>query len=107
MTSLINVHWLALLMALIATAVAQLMYKLFYLKGNVRYVIIAIVLFVTTPAFAYLALKGLGLGVVYMSTAITQVLVLLLAYFFLNEEVNRVHIVAMLFIISGVIVYAV
>jgi drug/metabolite transporter (DMT)-like permease len=107
--------WLALAAALISTALAQVAYKRHFQRpaggaGPVGPwgpgVAVAVVLFLGATVFAYLALRALPLGTVYMSTALTQVLVSILSWWVLDERLTGDHQVAMAFIVLGIVVYA-
>ncbi len=100
-------YWLALSGALLSTALAQLFYKLYFRDRRNGLLVLSIGCFVSASVFAYLALKGLSLGMVYMSTALTQLLVMGLAHFVLGERITRDHGVAMGLIVSGIIIYAI
>ena len=99
--------WLALSGALLATAFGQLMFKLFFRGYRFIWLAAAIAFFCIAPFCNYLALQTLGIGTVYMSTAITIVLVVLLSRMVLGERLSREHGVATLLIVCGVLVYAI
>ena len=82
------VSWLALLGALCATALAQLFYKLYFSAHKRAYLVLSIGCFVAASLCAYLALKQLGIGMVYMSTALTQLMVAVLAWRVLGEPIT-------------------
>ena len=96
---------LFLAFAIVFTAVAQTSYKLYYLRNKSSYLITAIIFFCMTPVAAYMALKGLSLSVVYMSTGFTYVLILITAKYLLRETINRQQSYAIFLIISGVLIY--
>lgn len=98
--------WLFLVGALASTAFAQLGYKLYFRAGRQAYLTAAVVLFVGASLFAYLALQKLTVGMVYMSTAVTQLLVAGLAWGVLGERLTRDHFIALALIVSGVVLYA-
>ena len=91
--------------AIIFTALAQTSYKLYAHKGGKKFLIAAIVLFVLTPFMAYMALKEIALSVVYMSTAISYVIVILASKYLLAEVINKRQIFALTLIICGVITF--
>jgi drug/metabolite transporter (DMT)-like permease len=97
--------WTALLAALAATALAQLTYKLTFSTGRRAWLLAAIPLFLGATGCTYLALKGLSIGMVYMSTAVTQLLVAGLARLVLKETLTRDHAVALTLIVLGVALY--
>jgi multidrug transporter EmrE-like cation transporter len=53
----------------------------------------------------FLALRGLDLSTVYMSTGITYVLVMLASRWILKEVIEQRQYYAVLLIISGVVVF--
>ena len=101
------VSWLALLGALCATALAQLFYKLYFSAHKRAYLVLSIGCFVAASLCAYLALKQLGIGMVYMSTALTQLMVAVLAWRVLGEPITRDHGIGLALIVSGIVLYAV
>lgn len=91
--------------ALIFTALAQTCYKLYSLKRRRVYIVATILLFVLTPVMSYLALRELSLSVVYMSTGLTYILVLLAARFVLHERIAGRQLTAVSLIALGVVVF--
>lgn len=100
-------HWFALGTTLIMVAVGQTFFKLFAMRTNWLLLGLAGISLITATLTNYIALQGLALGLVYMSTALTHLLVLLLSRVVLKETLTRDHAIAMSLIISGLIVYAV
>ena len=93
--------------ALASTAFAQLSYKLFFSRGHrTATLVTALSLFVVAQVAFFLALTRLDIGVVYMSTGLTHILVLALSRFVLDEKVTQDHLVAVLLIGGGLILYA-
>ena len=87
------------------TATAQIFFKLFHQKRRFTYLLLTVALFGLTPFMSYLALKALDLSVVYMSTAITYVLVMYLARIILKETINRRQVYAVSLIVVGVMIF--
>ena len=98
--------WVALAATLLATAVGQVMFKLHFRQRDYRYLVAAGPCFAIAPICSYIALRSLGIGLVYMSTALSMVLVVLLSNVWLNEQLNRDHYIAMVLIVAGVLMYA-
>lgn len=98
--------WGFLAAALLCTAFAQVSYKRYFTNHHKPLLGIAVILFVSAAGFAFLSLKGLSIGMVYMSTAITHVLVVGLSHWLLKEPLTRDHGIATAFIASGVVLYA-
>lgn len=109
---------LALVAALACTAFGQLAYKQLVdgrrggLRSgwrdprSLRLLFMALALFGTAQIGFFLALRGLSVGVVYMSTGLTQVLVLALSRVVLREGVGSDHAIAVGLILSGLALYA-
>ena len=97
----------ALAVGLTGTAVAHVTYKTFVARGRrIALFLIAMGLFGLAQAGFFVALTGLEVGVVYMSTAITHALVLALSRFVLGEEIGRHHLVAIGLVTIGLVLYA-
>lgn len=96
---------LPLTLAILATAFAQILYKLFYLRQHKIYLLATMAMFCLAPVMSYMALKQWSLSTVYMATGLTYVLVLILAKVVLGETIGRRKIQAMLLIICGVVVF--
>lgn len=96
---------LALAAALLATSFGHLNYKLFYMRQKRAYLLLALSLFGLAPVFSFFALKVLTIGTVYVSTGLSQVLVLFLSKTVLHEKLTKDHGYAMVFIVTGILVY--
>ncbi|HEB27822.1 MAG TPA: hypothetical protein ENI05_08615 [Porticoccus sp.] len=96
---------LPLALAIASTAGAQILYKLFFLRKGKIYLVGALVLFCLAPFMSYIALKQWPLSTVYMATALTYVLTLILAKFVLGESINRRKALAIILIVSGVVIF--
>ncbi len=100
-------HISALILALVCTAFGQLNYKLFFVRGKCwTNLILAVAFFCTIPICAYFALKQLAVGLVYMCTALTQLMILGLSHYVLKEKFTGNHAMALVLIISGIVLYA-
>ncbi len=97
--------YLFLLFAILLTALGQFCYKKFSLTQNRLYFYLTILLFVATPVFSFLALKGISVDVVYMFTSLTILIVLILSKTLLNEEITFRAYIGVLFITLGIIFY--
>lgn len=98
--------YFALAGALFATAQAQLSYKLYFRARQRTHLAVALVCFTGASVGSYIALKSLSIGTVYMSTAITQLIVVGLAHRVLGEPLTRDHGIALVLIVSGIVLYA-
>lgn len=95
----------SLSVALLSTALGQLFFKMHFAKRQKRYFIGAMLSFVCIPVFSYLALINLTVSAVYMSTALTHIMVLLASYLFLKEKLSTKQGVSIMLIISGITVF--
>lgn len=96
---------IALLGALGTTAAAQVSYKKYSLGHGRHNLYWTVLLFGAVPPLTYLAVKGFGVGTVYISTSITYVLVALAGWRMFGEKPTRRRVVAMMFIALGILVY--
>lgn len=96
---------LCLAIALFATATGQLLFKMYYVRARKVFLFSALGTFIVVPAFSYLALLNLSLAAVYMSTAFTNVLVLVMSRVFLKESIAGRHLIAMGFIVAGIVIF--
>ena len=97
----------SLIAALVGTALGQLNFKLFFVKNKCwQNMIFAIVFFCAVPFCAYFALRQLTIGLVYMCTAATQLMVLCLSHYILKEKLTKNHTVSLILIIAGILIYA-
>lgn len=94
-----------LLFALLFTAVGQLLFRMYYVCKSRAYLTAALGTFLAVPIFSYFALLNLTLAFVYMSTALTHVLVLILSQKFLKERLVREQYLSMFLIVIGIVVF--
>ena len=97
--------FLPLTLAIISTAAAQILYKLFFLRQKKIYLVATVAMFCLVPAMSYMALKQWPLSTVYMATGLTYVLVLIMAKLLLGETISRRKMQAMLLIVGGVVIF--
>ncbi len=100
------IAYLALAAALTLVAFGQLNFKLYALRSSRLRLAIAMSCFAIAQICFFVALFDLHIGVVYLSTALTQVLVLFLSHYVLRETLTRHHAVAMTMIVAGLVLYA-
>ncbi len=84
---------------------AQLLFRMYHVKSSSIFLIGALILFLLVPFFSYFSLINLPLSFVYMSTALTHVLVLLLSNYFLKEVISMKQRIAISIIIVGIIMF--
>lgn len=94
-----------LVIALLATAIGQLLFKLHYQRPGNRYLYGALGTFILIPPVTYVALVNISLAAVYMSTALSNVLVLVMSRVVLKERISRRHAMAATLIIVGIMVF--
>lgn len=100
-------YLLTLLLALLLTAAGQVLFKHYYRTRRPWDRYLAVALFVAVPAINFVSLRGLPFGLVYMSTAGTQVLVLVMSYFFLGERIPARALPAVGLILAGIVIYGI
>ena len=98
---------LALAASLISTAGGMVMFKHYYRSRDRLHFAYSILLFAAVPLTTFVALQGLTLGLVYMSTAATHVLVLVMSFFFLGERIPPRVLPGVALILAGILVYGV
>lgn len=97
--------WLFLAATILTTVVAQLAFKKYYLSHRLVFVGAAITLFCLAVPCTYMAVRGLGIGRVYVGAALTYVITPLAAQRAFGEHLGRNHMFALGLILAGVIVY--
>jgi len=95
--------WLAL--ALLTTALGQLLYKIASLHGSRMRLGVAIACFCIAPLASYLALRSLSLATVYVSTAISQLIVVFGSMALFRERYRLRQWLGLTLIVIGVIVF--
>jgi len=96
---------LALIASLVCTAAGMVQFKHYYRTRKRRDFVGALLLFAAVPLTTFLALRGLSLGFVYMSTAATHILVLAMSHFFLGERIPKRALPGIALILAGIILY--
>ncbi|MHC4772731.1 MAG: EamA family transporter [Planctomycetota bacterium] len=98
---------ISLIAALVGTALGQLNFKLFFVKNRCwTNMIAAAAFFCAVPFCSYFALRQLSVGLVYMCTSVTQLMVLGLSHYILKEKLTKNHVIALTLIIAGILIYA-
>ncbi len=100
-----NLSIFCLVLALFATATGQMFFKMHFQHVGSVFLFLALGTFAIIPVCSYLALLNLSLAAVYMTMALTNVLVLVMSHFFLKERITKRHIVAVTFIVFGVLLF--
>src|SRR5262249_24331269 len=99
-------YMLANALALLFTAGGQVQFKHYYTSRRRQDLLSALAMFGLVPVINFVALRGLPFGFVFILTAITPVLVLLICWFFLGEKLQRSALPGIALILAGIIVYA-
>lgn len=99
-------YWLALLISFLVTALGQVIYKYYAMSGNIWHLLISVAFFTIAPFTSYIALQKIGIGLVFIGAAVSQILVLVLSRQFLREQISRDHIISMSLIAIGLVMYA-
>ncbi len=97
------VSWLAI--GIVCTAVAQTAFKLYFRSRRLWSLCGAIALFLLVPIANYNALKGLPLATVYVATAASQLIVVLLSQVFMDERYSRRQYLGFGFVLAGIAIY--
>lgn len=105
MNSLFSVYMLMVIVAIVLTAGGQVLFKRYYQQHHRLYLLGALAMFGLVPLTNFVALRGIPFGFVYMSTAATQILVLLLCRIFLGEKLGKDALPGIALILAGIIVY--
>jgi drug/metabolite transporter (DMT)-like permease len=104
---MIGIHTsiMSLLFTLLSTAFGQLLFRMYYVRNKKTYLVSALGAFLAAPLLSYLSLVNLSLAFVYMSTALTHVLVLIMSHIFLKEHLTQKQYISMSLIVFGIIIF--
>jgi multidrug transporter EmrE-like cation transporter len=97
--------WIWLGVALVATAAGQVLFKYASSRRSRPLVIATILLFCLVPPASFLALRGLSLATVYISTALAQLLAVGAAMAVFGERYSRFQWIGLALILFGVGVF--
>jgi drug/metabolite transporter (DMT)-like permease len=78
---------------------------MYYVHLRKIYLAAALSTFLAVPLFSYLALIHLTLAFVYMSTALTHVMVLILSRMFLKEHITCRQYLSIVLIVIGIVIF--
>jgi drug/metabolite transporter (DMT)-like permease len=101
----IHLSFVSLLFALLFTSIGQLLFRMYYVRTKKIYLAAALGTFLAVPVCNYLALFNLTLAFVYMSTALTHVLVLTMSHMFLKEHLTGKQYISMALIVAGIVTF--
>jgi len=97
--------WLALAVSVLSTVGAQLLFKSYHVGGRRTRLLGAIMLFVLAVPATMLAVRGLGVGRVYVAAALSYVIAPLFAVRLFDERMSRMQLFGLALIVTGVIAY--
>ena len=97
------VSWLAV--SLLFTALAQIAFKAYFGKRAWPMLACAIGFFLLVPFTTYNALKGLPLATVYVATAASQLLVVVMSLAFMGERYSSRQYLGFALVLAGILVY--
>lgn len=97
------ISWLAV--SLGCTALAQLAFKLHFRTRARLPLFCAIGLFLMVPFTTYQALRGLELATVYVATAASQLLVVLVSLALMGERYSPRQYLGFALVLSGIVIF--
>lgn len=97
------VAWLAF--SLVATALAQVAFKFYFKRRNIGWILLAVTMFAAVPYTTYMALRGLSLSTVYVATAASQMLVVMLSMVLLGERYTSRQAAGFVLILAGIALF--
>jgi len=98
--------YLFLTCAIFSTAFGQVFYKMYTRDYNNIHFVITISLFLFSTIFSFMALQKISIDVVYVCTALTVFIVMLLSKFFLKEDIKKKTFQGVFLVLFGVVLYA-
>lgn len=97
----------ALIGLLVFTAVGQLLFKHGTTDGGVVHTVSGFGFLAAATVCSFLALRTLGIGLVYLSMGLTHVLIVIGSWFLLGEAINRQRVLGSLLVLTGIVAYAI
>ena len=97
--------YIYLALMVVMTAFGQIFFKNYFTNKKKINIILAIILFVATPYFAYEALKGLSMDIVVITSSIIIVIVHLGSIWMIKETQSWYEFVGIGLILAGLITY--
>lgn len=93
--------------ALLFTAIGQVLFKLGTLRRENTLLFMGLALLALATVSNFFALQNLGIGLVYLSTGSTHVLVLIGSWLILKERIPHDRQIGSLVVIMGITLYAI
>lgn len=97
--------WLYVAASIVATVCAQISFKQYYVATRRIFLVLAIVLFALAVPFTFLAAHQMGIGRVYIVSALCYVLTPIAARYAFREYLDTRQWAALALIVAGVVVY--
>jgi drug/metabolite transporter (DMT)-like permease len=97
------VSWLGA--SLLCTAAAQIAFKSYFRTYRWWTLVGTIGLFLLVPYTTYNALRGLPLATVYVATAVSQLLVVLLSLLLMGERYSPRQYIGFALVLFGIVIY--
>lgn len=97
--------WVFTAVAVIVTAAAHVMFKLFAIHGRWWRLCVTAGLFLCAPALTFIALQDLSFAQVYLCTAAVPVLGLVAARWVFGETIHGSHLAGTALIATGIVLY--
>ena len=91
---------------ILVNAFCQVLLKTYHSKKVFIFLPVSIFLFCMIPVMSFFALKTLSLSVVYISTCVTHILVILLAKSILSESITQKQLYGISMIVLGIATFA-
>jgi uncharacterized membrane protein len=97
--------WIFTALSVSFTALGHLLYRRYAISKQMSFLALTGAAFILIPVFSYLALRDLTIAQVYLCAAAAPVLTTLGAWAFLKEKINRHHIIGLVLITVGTVMY--
>jgi multidrug transporter EmrE-like cation transporter len=97
--------WIYLSFTIIATVTAQIAFKRHFINNRFLDLVLAIGLFCLAVPFTFLAAHQMGIGRVYVGSALSYVMTPIAARYAFGEHLDKRQWGALALIVTGVIVY--
>ena len=99
--------WLCLMMAVVSTAIGQYNLKRYKLHDKRSLLAMSLLFFIVTPMLSFCALRTIAVDTVYVFTALTIIVVVLLSHFGLKEPIGKQKLAGAGLIVFGVMIYGI
>jgi len=97
----------ALIGLLLFTAIGQLLFKYGTTSGNVKLTLAGFGSLAAATVSSFLALRTLGIGLVYLSMGLTHILIMLGSWYLLGESISRQRVLGSVLVVAGIFAYAI